>query len=130
GRARSVPPTRARTGIARCLPTSRGDLDDRPRPRQAHRMLDLARGPNEHLIGQSGSRHELGTPALVLDLDILDANIASLAAHAAAHGYAVRAVAKIHKTVEIAKRQVGAGGDCVCCATLREAEVMADARIP
>ena len=93
-------------------------------------MLDLARGPNEHLIGQSGSRHELGTPALVLDLDILDANIASLAAHAAAHGYAVRAVAKIHKTVEIAKRQVGAGGNGVCCATLREAEVMADAGIP
>jgi D-serine deaminase-like pyridoxal phosphate-dependent protein len=93
-------------------------------------MLDLARGPNEHLIGQSGSRHELGTPALVLDLDILDANIASLAAHAAAHGYAVRAVAKIHKTVEIAKRQIGAGGNGVCCATLREAEVMADAGIP
>src|SRR5262245_38825746 len=67
GRARSVLPTRARTGIERCLPTSRGDLDDRPRHRQAHRMLDLARGPNEHLIGQSGSRHELGTPALVLD---------------------------------------------------------------
>src|SRR4051794_9795362 len=93
-------------------------------------MLDLARGPNEHLIGQSGSRQELGTPALVLDLDILDANIASLAAHATAHGYAVRAVAKIHKTVEIARRQVGAGGNGVCCATLREAEVMADAGIP
>src|SRR4029079_14251959 len=81
-------------------------------------------------LGASGSRHELATPALVLDLDILDANIASLAAHVAAHGYAVRAVAKIHKTVEIARRQVGAGGNGVCCATLREAEVMADAGIP
>ena len=25
------------------------------------------RGPNEKLIGKPGSRHELGTPALVLD---------------------------------------------------------------
>lgn len=93
-------------------------------------MIDVARGPNEHLIGQAGSRHELGTPSLVLDLDIMDANIASLAAHGAAHGYDVRAVAKIHKTSEIARRQVGAGGNGVCCATLREAEVMADAGIP
>ena len=49
-------------------------------------MIDVARGPNEHLIGQSGSRHELGTPSLVLDLDVFDANVASLAAHGAAHG--------------------------------------------
>ncbi len=66
-------------------------------------MIDVARGPNEHLIGQPGSRHELGTPSLVLDLDVLDANIASLAAHGVAHGYDVRAVAKIHKTVEISR---------------------------
>ena len=93
-------------------------------------MIDVARGPNEHLIGQSGSRHELGTPSLVLDLDVFDANVASLAAHGAAHGYDVRAVAKIHKTVEISRAQIAAGGIGVCCATLREAEVMADAGIP
>ena len=74
-------------------------------------MIDVARGPNEHLIGQSGSRHELGTPSLVLDLDVFDANVASLAAHGAAHGYDVRAVAKIHKTVEISRAQIAAGGD-------------------
>ncbi len=93
-------------------------------------MIDVSRGPNEQLIGRPGSSHEIGTPALVLDLDILDANIASLAAHATAHGYTVRAVAKIHKSVEIARRQVAAGSLGVCCATLREAEVMADAGIP
>ena len=68
-------------------------------------MIDAARGPNEHLIGQSGSRHELGTPSLVLDLDVFDANVASLSGHGAAHGYEVRAVAKIHKTVEISRAQ-------------------------
>jgi 3-hydroxy-D-aspartate aldolase len=90
----------------------------------------LNRGPNEPLIGRPGSRFELGTPALVLDLDVLDANIASLAAHARAHGYAVRPVAKVHKSPAIAQRQIAAGGIGVCCAALAECEAMADAGIP
>ena len=36
-------------------------------------------GPNESLIGQQGSRTALSTPALVLDLDRLERNIAYLA---------------------------------------------------
>ena len=93
-------------------------------------LARLSRGPNEPLIGLPGSRSELGTPALVLDLDVLDANIASLAEHARVHGYALRPVAKVHKSVDIAQRQIAAGGIGVCCATLAEAEVMADAGIP
>jgi 3-hydroxy-D-aspartate aldolase len=89
-----------------------------------------SRGPNEHLIGVPGSRNLLGTPALVLDLDRLDANIASMAAHARANGYALRPPAKIHKSVEIARRQVAAGALGQCCATLAEAEVMVAAGIP
>jgi 3-hydroxy-D-aspartate aldolase len=93
-------------------------------------LAPLNRGPNEPLIGLPGSRSELGTPALVLDLDVLDANIASLAAHSEAHGYALRPVAKVHKSVDIARRQIAAGGIGVCCTTLAEAEVMAGAGIP
>ena len=85
------------------------------------------RGPNEKLIGKAGSRHELGTPALVLDLDALEANIASMAEHARTHGYAVRPVAKIHKSTDVSRLQVAAGGLGPCCATLAESEVMADA---
>ena len=85
------------------------------------------RGPNESLIGVPGSRHELGTPALVIDVDIMDANIASLAEHAVAHGYEVRPVGKIHKSIEITRRQVEAGGRGPCCATLAECEVFVDA---
>ena len=88
------------------------------------------RGPNEMLIGTRGSRHALGTPALVLDLGAMEANIASMAEHARAHGYALRPVAKIHKSVEIARLQVAAGGLGVCCATLAESEVMAEGGIP
>jgi 3-hydroxy-D-aspartate aldolase len=87
-------------------------------------------GPNESLIGVPGSRSALGTPALVLDLDVLDANIASLARHARMAGYDLRPVAKVHKSVEIARRQMAAGGLGVCCATLAECEVMVDGGIP
>jgi 3-hydroxy-D-aspartate aldolase len=89
-----------------------------------------SRGPNEDLIGVPGSRNLLGTPALVLDLDRLDANIASMAAHARGYGYALRPPAKIHKSVEIARRQVAAGALGQCCATLAEAEVMVAGGIP
>ena len=87
-------------------------------------------GPNESLIGQQGSREALSTPALVLDLDRMERNIAYLAGYLARAGHGVRPVAKIHKSVEVAKRQMEAGALGQCCATLAEAEVMADAGIP
>lgn len=93
-------------------------------------MMENWRGPNASLIGQPGSRAALGTPALVLDLDRLEANIRSMAVHAESRGYRVRAVAKIHKSVEIARRQVDAGAVGVCCATLYEAEAMVAGGIP
>ena len=86
-------------------------------------------GPNEPLIGQQGSRSALSTPALVLDLDRLERNIAYLADYLGKTGHGVRPVAKIHKSVEVAKRQMEAGALGQCCATLAEAEVMADAGI-
>ena len=88
------------------------------------------RGPNASLIGRPGSRRALGTPALVLDLDRLDANIRSMAAHAESHGYKLRPPAKIHKSTAVARRQVNAGAVGVCCATLSEAEAMVEAGIP
>ena len=87
-------------------------------------------GPNEALIGRQGSRAALSTPALVLDLDRLERNIAYLAAYCAKAGHGLRPVAKIHKSLEVAKRQIEAGALGQCCATLAEAEVMADAGIP
>ena len=86
-------------------------------------------GPNEALIGRPGSRAALSTPALVLDLDRLERNIAYLAAYLGKAGHGVRPVAKIHKSVAVAKLQMEAGALGQCCATLAEAEVMADAGI-
>ncbi len=86
--------------------------------------------PNTTLIGEPGGRARLDTPALLLDLDALEANIAAMAAHARAAGIALRPHAKTHKSVAIARRQIEAGACGICCATLGEAEVMAAAGIP
>lgn len=82
-----------------------------------------------HLIGRQGSRRDLNTPVLVLDLDRLDSNIARMATFAAAHGLKLRPHAKTHKSVDIAKRQIAAGAVGLCCAKVGEAEVLADGGI-
>ncbi|WP_374526536.1 DSD1 family PLP-dependent enzyme [Sphingopyxis sp.] len=78
-----------------------------------------------HLVGRQGSRADLNTPVLILDRAALDRNIAALAALAAAHGVGLRPHAKTHKSVDIAKRQLGAGALGVCCAKIGEAEALA-----
>ena len=90
----------------------------------------ISPGPNAYLVGRPGSRQELDTPALLIDLDALEANIAAMAAHCAQTGQRLRPHTKTHKCVEIARRQVAAGAVGVCCATLGEAEVMGRAGIP
>lgn len=71
------------------------------------------------------SRADLPTPALVLDIDALDRNIATMSARARAMGVALRPHAKAHKCVEIAQRLCRAGAVGACCATIAEAEAMA-----
>lgn len=82
-------------------------------------------GPNEHLIGQTGSRNRILTPSLVLDLDALEHNIATMAGHFAKLPEGMRPHAKTHKSADIAKRQIEAGAVGICCAKLGEATSMA-----
>ena len=82
-------------------------------------------GVNEALVGDPGSRRRLNTPALVLDLDLMEKNLDVMARLAAGRGVALRPHAKAHKSLAIARRQVEAGALGVCCATVGEAEVMA-----
>ncbi len=79
-----------------------------------------------HLIGRQGSRADLNTPVLVLDVEALDRNISAMAALVAAKGVDLRPHAKTHKSVDIAKRQLAFGARGVCCAKIGEAEVLAD----
>ena len=90
-------------------------------------MADL--GPNQCLIDLPGSRAALTTPALVLDLDIFEQNLAALADMCGEAGLRMRPHAKTHKCSEIAKRQLAAGAVGICCATLHEAEVLVEAGI-
>ena len=82
-----------------------------------------------HLIGQQGSRSALNTPVLVLDIDKLDRNIATMQSLATARGVALRPHAKTHKSIDIGKRQIAAGAIGLCCAKIGEAEVLADGGI-
>ncbi|HWK34667.1 MAG TPA: DSD1 family PLP-dependent enzyme [Sphingomonas sp.] len=81
------------------------------------------------LIGQQGSRAALNTPALVLDIDALDRNIARMAELTRAAGIGLRPHAKTHKSVDIGRRQIAAGAVGLCCAKIGEAEVMVDGGI-
>jgi D-serine deaminase-like pyridoxal phosphate-dependent protein len=92
-------------------------------------MTSEAQRLHGHLIGQQGSRRSLNTPALVLDLEMLERNIAEMAAFAKAHKVNLRPHSKTHKSADIAKRQVAAGALGVCCAKLGEAEALAEAGV-
>ena len=81
------------------------------------------------LIGQPGSRSAIDTPALVLDLDAFEANVAVMAQLARNRGIALRPHAKTHKSVSVARSQLAAGAVGQCCAKLGEAEILADAGI-
>jgi len=70
-------------------------------------------------------RSQVPTPALLVDIDILDRNIALMQDCASALGVKLRPHAKAHKCVEIARRVTAAGAIGVCCATIDEAEQMA-----
>jgi D-serine deaminase-like pyridoxal phosphate-dependent protein len=74
-------------------------------------------------------RSDLPTPALVVDIDILDRNIALMRDGAAALGVKLRPHAKAHKCVEIAQRVMAEGAIGISCATIGEAEAMASGGI-
>src|ERR1700741_4378640 len=70
-------------------------------------------------------RDEIPTPALLLDADRFERNLARMAAHVRRAGSRLRPHAKPHRCPEIARRQIAAGTLGVACAKLGEAEVMA-----
>ena len=71
----------------------------------------------------------LSTPALVVDLDVFDANVAAMNELLRTSGKTVRPHVKTHRTPELAKRQLGEFALGVTCATVGEAEVMVAAGI-
>jgi len=72
---------------------------------------------------------ELETPAVLIDLDRVEANLKRTQDYADAHGLPLRPHIKTHKLPRFAKRQIELGAVGITCQKLGEAEVMADAGI-
>jgi D-serine deaminase-like pyridoxal phosphate-dependent protein len=68
------------------------------------------------------TREDLPTPALMLDMDAFDSNVAKMTACAREHNRALRPHGKTHKCPEIAKALIRAGAVGVCAAKISEAE--------
>jgi D-serine deaminase-like pyridoxal phosphate-dependent protein len=69
------------------------------------------------------------TPALVVDLDVLDRNVRRMAQAAVEGGFVLRPHAKTHKCLPIAARQLSAGAVGLTVATIGEAEAFAAAGV-
>jgi D-serine deaminase-like pyridoxal phosphate-dependent protein len=75
----------------------------------------------------SGTIDELETPAALVDVERMRANLERTAAYCREHGLRWRPHAKTHKTPALAAMQVAAGAVGVTVATPAEAEAMATA---
>ena len=70
------------------------------------------------------SKWELDTPALCVDLDAFEANLATMQRTVSRNGIAARPHAKTHKCPAIARMQLEAGAVGICTAKVSEAEAM------
>lgn len=73
---------------------------------------------------------ELDTPALLIDVDIMERNLRRVAGYAAEHGLRLRPHTKTHKIPALGRRQVELGAAGLTVAKVSEAEVMAAAEPP
>lgn len=67
---------------------------------------------------------DLDTPAVVIDVDLMESNLKRLAAYCGEHGLDLRPHTKTHKIAELARRQIDLGAVGITVAKIGEAEVM------
>ena len=73
--------------------------------------------------------HDFPTPALIVDLDVFERNVAKAEGLIRGTGKLLRPHVKTHRTPGLALRQLGPIASGVTCATVGEAEVMVNAGI-
>src|SRR5215471_13881393 len=73
---------------------------------------------------------ELDTPALLIDLDIMERNLLRVADYAKVHALRLRPHTKTHKVPAVGRRQLDAGAVGLTVAKVGEAEVMLSANPP
>src|SRR2546423_4467269 len=74
-------------------------------------------------------KEDLPTPCMVVDLEIFEKNLRTMADHCRTTGIHLRGHVKVHKSPDISKRQLALGSIGVTCATVAEAELMAHSGI-
>lgn len=73
---------------------------------------------------------EIDTPALIVDLDQMDRNLAHMAERLSSFGAKLRPHAKTHKSPVIARKQMELGAVGLCCQKVGEAEVLVEGGVP
>jgi D-serine deaminase-like pyridoxal phosphate-dependent protein len=73
---------------------------------------------------------DIDTPALLVDLDVMERNLRRVADYARRHGLRLRPHTKTHKSPRIGRRQLELGAAGLTVAKVGEAEVMLDAAPP
>jgi D-serine deaminase-like pyridoxal phosphate-dependent protein len=71
----------------------------------------------------------LPTPCMVIDLAVFEQNMKRMTDQVKSTGINLRPHCKIHKSVDIARRQMNMGAIGITCATIAEAELMSNAGI-
>ena len=96
-----------------------------PRPVKGYSSAEvIARAAPASPMGTGVSKWDLDTPALCVDLDKMERNIARMQASLARNKLACRPHAKTHKCAAIAKLQMTAGAIGICAAKVSEAEAL------
>ncbi len=73
---------------------------------------------------------DLDTPALVIDLDIMERNLRRMAEYTCLHGLRLRPHTKTHKIPAISRKQIDLGAAGITVAKVGEAEIMVSAKPP
>lgn len=75
------------------------------------------------------TRHDLPTPALIVELDALESNLEKMSRHLKSKGRAFRPHGKTHKSADIAKLCMKYGAVGACAAKISEAEALIDSGV-
>ena len=95
-----------------------------PKPVKGYTAAELRATAVGGTVKPGVSKSDLDTPALCVDLDKMEKNIATMQASLKKFGLPSRPHAKTHKCAAIAKYQIATGSIGICCAKLGEAEAM------
>ena len=80
-------------------------------------------------LSSSINLEDLNTPALMIDIDVMEENLRKMSVHLQKRKVGLRPHTKTHKCPIIAKMQMDLGAVGICCAKVSEAEIMVESGI-